>query len=344
MFTPRVNVRVPNANNPERALLFAELFLFRGPLELGQGGDGTLAFTHARPWALELRRSDHKLHAYRLVDGAWLEQTSQLPPVFSEEMSENVRRVSAAGDQSARLIVAYEEDELVKVTRWDPVANEYTQNVSFPGINPTLLMDATVQFAIPGSDIILFYQDPNAPGDIYYRYQAQNYGTPHVLYQHGAPIILDRAQGLAYRYQLLISNAAGTPLAEVLQSALYPVTARDVALIGAVTEDGVYQPVVISLEDEEDPLDIDALALDGEYTPVVMAREEGEDPLDFSALALDGAYTPVVIQYEDEEDPLDIDAAASDGAYDFVLLQRTEEEAPLEIGALALNGVYELDD
>lgn len=157
-----------------------------GPVDLAQPVDGTLPWTHSVPWAIELRRSDNKLHAYKRVGNSWVEQTSQLPPLFQEELGPNVRRVSAASDQSARLTVAYEENGIVKVTRWSPSQNQYVQNVSFPGYNPTLLMDATVSRSIPDSDIILFYQEADPGESVHYRLQRDGYGQEKTLIGSGA--------------------------------------------------------------------------------------------------------------------------------------------------------------
>ena len=115
---------------------------------------------------------------------------------------------------------------MVKVTRWDPPTNQYLQNVTFPGVDPQLLMDATVTRALFDSDVVLFYLSPDRL-KVMYRLQREVFGVPHELYAHPAPLVLDRAQALLYRYQLLVSGASGVPIegggvTQALRSSLYP--------------------------------------------------------------------------------------------------------------------------
>src|SRR5690606_31558708 len=103
--------------------------------------------------------NDLKLHAYQEdaeVRGVWHEITSPLPPVFDEPLPATARRVSFTFDQSARMVVALEDEGVIKVTRWDPSAGQYVQNVSFSGTDPYLAMDATWARYVPGSDVLLF--------------------------------------------------------------------------------------------------------------------------------------------------------------------------------------------
>src|SRR5690606_20539269 len=155
---PRVSQRVPSET------WFAELATAPGPQVIGVTGDNSFDTLFGREWLLEWSVEDDTLRLYQesaTHPGEWERVTSPLPPVFDEPLPATARRVSFAFDQSARMIVAVEDEGVVKVTRWDPSANQYVQNVSFDGHDPFVAMDATWVGRIPDSDVLLFYLSPD---------------------------------------------------------------------------------------------------------------------------------------------------------------------------------------
>lgn len=229
---------------------FAEVQALLGPQVIGDTADNTYAALYGRPYALILDAA-RVLRLYRgdPAGGSYAEVTSGLPSiVFGLTLPATARRFTAAFDQSARIIVAYEDGGLIYVTRW--TGSEYVQNVTFSGCDPQLVMDATLadprgyptladdgwsvreafdggirvlfewlagdpvvwlENAIPDSDVLLFYLTPDRT-QVQARVQRQLYDTPQLVRTYDQPVILDRAVALPGRYQLLVSYATGEPL------------------------------------------------------------------------------------------------------------------------------------
>lgn len=250
MFLPRASIRVLDEENDDgrNTLYFAELVAALGPQQIAQTGDNSYPVLFGAVYVLELRRDDNRLHLYRRTGTGWLDVTSSLPSGLQVDMSEDVRRITLAFDQSARPIVAYEENEIVKVTRWDTTQSQYSQNVTFTGTNPALMMDATLADpllfpesaqavinagisllfewlpdgqwrtnALPDSDIVLFYQTPDRQG-VRARVQRQGYGVVNVIHDYAEPVIFDDVVALFGAYQLLVSDDQGAPLEHMLIS------------------------------------------------------------------------------------------------------------------------------
>ena len=217
IFEPRRSQRAPG-------LYFYELSVAQGPLVLAAPGAGSYGELFGTNWLLEAR-ADLTTRFYQDTAAGWVEATQNLP--FIQSPTGRERRYSLAFNQTARVIFCYELDGVVKVTRWDPPTNSYLQNVTFPGVDPQLLMDATITKALGDSDVVLFYLSPDRTR-VMYRLQRETFGVAHELYAHTAPLVLDRAQALLYRYQLLVSDASGVPLqadgvTQALRSSLYPI-------------------------------------------------------------------------------------------------------------------------
>lgn len=240
--------------------------MFPGPQELGVTGDNTYDTLFGRAWAF-LKCDDDNWFLLQwvgaddlLVEGldspGW--KTVDEPLLALPGLVCGVqRRFSAAFDQSARLIVAYEEAGSVKVTRWDSGAGEYVQNVDFAGRDPCLLMDATLvdprgypsladdgwsvresffagvpvlfewlpepawrETAIPDSDVLVFYLSADRER-VLVRVQREVYSVERVIHDFGEAVVLDQAVALAGRYQLLVSDQVGVRLPEALISDAY---------------------------------------------------------------------------------------------------------------------------
>lgn len=217
--------------------LFAEIFQTAGPETIGDTKRGTVEDLFGWQWLAIIERSGI-LRAYQEIPdlpGEWREIEENLPPIFGTVLPGTARRMSFAFDQSARVIVALEVDQVVQVTRWDSEQNQYVQNVSFPGVNPVLTMDALARVPISESDVVLFYQPPDAQDQINYRLQRELYNLPHTIYLHDAPVILDRAEFIGPQLQLLVSDVEGNPLRAddgslgAVASDLYPIYVQDTA-------------------------------------------------------------------------------------------------------------------
>lgn len=216
-FRPTISDRVPSGTH------FAELYLSPGPEHIGVTGDNSYATMYGFDWLLVWDRDDGLLHLYQERDGAWHEVLDDLPPVFASPAPVGSRRWSLAFDQAARVILAYEDDAgVIRVTRWDAGLNQYVQNVTFAGADPCVVIDASWSFLIPGSDVLLFYLSTDRT-KVMCRVQRDIYAVEHLIWDYEQPVILDRVVALPYKYQVLVSDSAGSPLPDALVSALYPV-------------------------------------------------------------------------------------------------------------------------
>lgn len=241
---------------------YAEVATMLGPETIGDTADNSYAALYGRPYALVLDHETRRLRLFRGAPGggSYEEVTSAegLPAiVFDVAYPEGARRFTAAFDQSARMIVAYELDGVIRVTRW--TGSAYVQNVTFDGVDPCLLIDATLadprgyptaaadgwsvrdafdagirvlfewlagdpvvwlESAIPDSDVVLFYLTPDRLG-VRARVQRQLYATVQELADLEAPVVLDRAIALLGRYQLLLADEAGDVRDQMLVSGDY---------------------------------------------------------------------------------------------------------------------------
>lgn len=281
VFRPRVSRRVPSKT------WFAELATAPGPQVIGQTGDNSYDTLFGREWLLEWSVEDDRLRLYQESQthpGEWERVTSPLPPVFDSPLPATARRVTFCFDQSARIVVAVEDEGVIKVTRWDPGSGQYVQNVTFAGADPQLFMDATLadpagfpeevraaaqaglrvlfewlpdgswrESAVPDSDVVLFYLTTDRKG-VRARVQRQLFQTIHELHDYAAPVILDRVSPLPGAYQLLVSDATGAPLEHALVSDPYigdfqlAPAAEDELAAGVVPEDLVAQSELFNAE------------------------------------------------------------------------------------------------
>lgn len=240
MFQPRISQRVPSST------LFAEIFQAPGPQQIGVTGDNSYQTLFGRNWLAVIDR-EGVLRAYQeQAPGEWTEVSTDLPPIFGTVLPAGVRRISLAFDQSARAIVCYEQSGIVQVTRWDNEYQDYRQNVSFPGVDPVAVMDATWSRDIEASDVLLFYLTPDRRG-VRVRVQRDVYSVAHAVYDYEEAVILDRAAELSRRFELLLSDIRGAVLDHALVSGVYPLAPyrhRFGTLLQAVPLAGIYRSIV----------------------------------------------------------------------------------------------------
>ena len=330
--------------------------MMRGPQAIGDTGNNELDDLIGREWAFLFCDDDewyllqwaeeHHLEATPGLDNpGWAivtEPLLTLPPLTCGTQ----RHFSAAFDQAARLVVAYEEAETVLVTRWDIDLGSYTQNVNFAGVDPVLVFDATWAYTVPGSDVILFYLTTDRQR-LMARAQRDAYAIAYELWDFGRATVLDRVTRLPLRYQALASDDRGVPLIggegrTGLLSGLYPYPARERAVLGAEAESGEYLQVAIRRFPTE-PLALAGVAVDGAYAPIVTRVPVTEpDMVVVSAVAADGAHELIVFRAAALES-LSASAVASDGAHERVAIRYPHQQYDVDVGlsALAMDGVYE---
>lgn len=309
VFRPKVSERVPSRT------WFAELATAPGPQVIGQTGDNSYDTLFGREWLLEWSVEDDKLRLYQESlphPGEWERVLSPLPPIFDAPLPATSRRVTFCFDQSARIIVAYEHEGIVKVTRWDANLNQYLQNVSFTGADPYLAMDATWVRYIPGSDVLLFYLSSDRQ-KVMCRVQRETYAVEHELYAYDAPVILDRAYQLPWRYQVLLADAAGEPLDHALISGQYPI--RTVVVLDADGRviDGLYEQVAEALE-HTITVEGDAFVAAGAYEAPITDYAHVIS-LEGDGVVHSGLYEAVV-ELVEHTVTVDGDGAIASGSYD----------------------------
>ena len=333
VFRPRVSERTPSRT------WFAELATAPGPQVIGVTGDNSFDTLFGREWLLEWSVEDDTLRLYQeslTHPGEWERITTPLPPVFDSPLPGSARRVTFCFDQSARMVVAYEDEGVIYVTRWDPGLNQYVQNVSFAGHDPAVVMDATWAYDIPNSDVLIFYLSTDRTR-VMCRVQRELYADEHEMWDYGQQVILDRAVPAFLRYQLLVADSAGAPREKVLLSDPYPYPGLDhLHAYGRGPAAGALSLVVISRSADPEALSAGGLPpTGGSYAnPIIEAT------LDEHALAVacvsgptGGSLTPVTWAVDLDQNALAMIGVGgpTGGSYELVVINAPE--TPGEITA-----------
>jgi hypothetical protein len=359
-FTPRQSTRGTTE------YVFFELALASGPQAIGVTGDNSYETLYGREYLLVWDDQDGFVKLYRETAtlGEWDRITVGLPSqIFDVPLPDDVRHITFAFDQSARIIFVYEQAGLIFVTRWNPFTNAYVQNVSFAGVDPCLLMDATVADprgfpsaadgwsvreayyagirvlfewipdgqlrtnAIPDSDIVLFYLTPDRL-QVKARVQRQLYATANDLWTFAEPVVLDRAVALSGKYQLLVSDAAGDKRNDMLVSDDYIgdfiVNPQPVNLLpSGVAPESLVASSVIYPELVTDVAN--ATVTPSMRVEVVIYREEPVDPLD-SAVVPEAVRVEAVIYPEELVDEFDSSVTPELIRVETTTIRREEQE------------------
>lgn len=320
---------------------FAEFRMFPGPQEIAVTGDNSFATLFGRHWAvLFCGNNDFYLLQWDEDAGAWTVEEDPLLTLPTFTGAE--RSFTAAFDQSARLIFAYELDGMIKVTRWDADAGAYVQNVNFAGHDPALLMDASVTRRVPDSDVILFYVDTDRTS-LHYRVQRETYGTEHDLLfdeetavEYPAGMILDQAQALDYRFELLVAHPTGVKRQLALVSDHYPIPVRDELAVTAVPGLGAHRQTTV-LYESRDALSVTAMPGVGVYS-LTITQHAAAEALNVTALPGAGLYVETT-RITEAIEALDVTATPGLGVYDRTTFTHSADAA-LAIGASPGLGVY----
>ncbi len=330
---------------------FAELALARGPRVMAVTGGGSFADLFGYAWLALLDRRERRLRLFQAQAGGapwaiggdpaaaeWVE----VPVPDLVHQVEEVRHLALAFDQAARHVVAYERKGEVWVRQWDPVGQQYVMRGPWPGVDPVLVMDATVGYHVPDSDVLLFHLTPDRKA-LVMRVQRELYGTVHSVETFAEEAILDQGVALPYQFELLGSLASdpdGTGL--VLRSDLYPVRAEDslgTASLAAPAA-GVYWPVVVVRDLGVDSLGVANLSApaSGVYLPLVVIEDLGTDTLGTASLSApaSGVYHPVVVVQNLGADALGTAqlAAPSAGSYALAVVVVDLTQAPYGVDSL----------
>ena len=330
---------------------YPEFVMFHGPQTLAVTGDNSFNTLFGREWAFlfcdDLRHfvlqwvGSEDLIAEGLTSPGWKTVTDPLLALPAFDGSE--RAFTAAFDQSARLLIAYEKSGQILVTRFDTDVGTYVQNVTFAGVDPVLLMDATITRKVPDSDAILFYLTPDRQA-VKYRIQRESYGVEHNLVweddtpvEFGDGLVLDYAQALFYRFELLIGFVSGAKRPQALLSDLYPIPASDPLAVNAAPGLGEHRQEVRKHE-REDTLLVSA-APGVAVFDLTITRASGSEALAADASPGVGAYAETTRRTTQGPETLAADAAPAPGVYDRLIFR--DDAGPELLAVNASPGVGE---
>jgi hypothetical protein len=287
----------------------------QGPRAIGDTGDGEYPTLYGYAWMVAIT-DDEELRLFRAQQAGqpwpitgdpnaadWVETGSteftDLPhPVYA------MSHIALAFDQAARPILAYERANEVWVRQWNPITNQYVARGPFPGVDPTLLCDATVFYYIPDSDILLFYLSANRL-TLNHRVQREQFATERTINTFPNPVILDQALSTPYQVGLVgVTDAVKDTTGFAIFSNTYPVYLKDAMPPAAFTAPttGAYIPVVVIQDLGTDTLGSSTFTAPttGAYIPIVVIQDLGTEALGqgtFTAPTT-GAYIPVVVIYD----------------------------------------------
>jgi hypothetical protein len=327
---------------------FFELSLAQGPVAIGVTGDNELVDFIGTAWLLILDL-DMQLRLFRrgVALDEWEEITTLLPPVFDAPLPVGARRVSFCFDQSARIAVAYELAAEVFVTQWNPVTLEYVQRGPYAGVDPVLMFDAVWAYDITVSDVVLFYLTTDRER-VECRVQRDNFADARPLYDYAQPVVLDRVVRLGWKYQVLVSDAAGDPRElggglAALRSLLYPVNVTDEFAFSSSFSGGEYLLSMLTPDAEESPMAFGVTPGAWEYRPSVLDAAVEESPFGFEAIIGTAEYLLSLLDGTGIPDEFGFAATIGEAQYVFSLISQSEVETTTLGFAVSIGeGSYEL--
>lgn len=302
-----------------RTLLAPMVAWSPGPPAIGDTGDNSPGHMMGTTWLLQV-----------CPDGSWVlyrEDRGRLEVVPFDDPPDPVtataRHVSLCFDQSARVVLAWEDQGIIKVRRWDPSQNEYIENVSFAGVDPVVVFDAEWRYRVPDSDVLLFYLSSDRE-KVMCRVQRDVYGTEYEIWDYGQPVILDRVIATPLRYQILVSDQAGTPLPEMLLSAFYPYPTTNTLRVPALGPTAAsYTPIVIQTVRSEAALVASAGPTAGAYTDPMLFASLAETLAAVAEGSASGAYLDPIVHYAQTEDLSGAATGPTEADYALVVLNHT---------------------
>jgi hypothetical protein len=222
--TPRITT-VPPLASFQGPNLELELRLARGPIAIGEPGEGTYRELYSKDYAVFLDETG-RLRVYVSTGTSWVPVTEDLYPQ-PPHPGNQIRHIAACFDQAARLVLAYEINEQVYVYQWDIITNQYVTRGPFPGVDPVLIQDATIGFYPPDSDVLLLHLSTDRTRLIM-RVQRELYGTPRQVAVLPGPATLDQAIARPFFGQVVGTYVdSPTSTGFVVNTDLYPVYADE---------------------------------------------------------------------------------------------------------------------
>jgi hypothetical protein len=198
-----------------------ELRLTKGPIAIGQPGDGTYAELYSRDYLVFLDETG-RLRVFVSTGAGWVPVPEELYPQ-PPHPGDQIRHVGACFDQAARLVLAYELDQEVYIYQWDPITKQYATRGPFPGVDPVIVQDATIGFYPPDSDVLLLHLSTDRT-KLIMRVQRELYNTPREVEVFPKPVLLDQVNAFPY-YGQVVGSYVDSPQSTgfVMWTDVYPV-------------------------------------------------------------------------------------------------------------------------
>ena len=318
---PRSYVR---AFLPDGRALWAPCYAWApGPAQLATTGDGSYTTLYGESWMLQMC-PDGTWNLYHAIGSAM-----QLVPwdVTPPAATETARHPTLAFDQAARPAIAWEDASGIRLREFDEIGGAYQFIGPFPGHDPVLLTDATVNYHVGGSDVVLFYLNATR-SKLMYRVQNENFTTEHEHHDFGTAVVLDASDIGNYRFQLKYSDENGAVIPDsgtfrALLSDVYPihVTEHALATVGPPST-GEYNLVLITRTGQDaTSASIGALA-DGVLLNVILQQERTEAITSTVGALSDGTLFYVIIERDSVDEATAAVAALQDGALTFAVINR----------------------
>ena len=289
-----------------------------GPTTLASTGDGAYPTLYGSNWLLQICN-----------DGSWVlyrRDTNETLTVVPWDVTPPVAGLTArhptlAFDQAARPAIAWEDDNGIRLREYDEVNGAYHFVGPFDGHDPVLICDATVNYHVPDSDVVLFYLDADRE-TLCYRVQSENFATEHEHHTFSdPPVTLDLSDIGGFRLQLRYSDEHGAVIDEgdsfrAILSDVYPIYVQDelAGSLGLIALDSHLAATLYSPDAEG--VDASLASMSFELHEMVIPRHPDPDNLDASLGSMSFALPLVVLHRTPDGDGVDgtLGAAAFESA------------------------------
>jgi hypothetical protein len=277
-----------------------ELRFAKGPMAIGQPGDGTYAELYSKDYLVFLDETG-RLRVFVSTGSAWAPVSEDLYPQ-PPHPGDQIRHIGACFDQAARLVLAYELNEQVYVYQWDPVTQKYITRGPFPGVDPVVIQDATIGFYPPDSDVLLLHLSTDRTRLIM-RVQRELYNTPHEVAVLPRPALLDQVSAFPF-YGQVVGSYVDSPENNgfAIRTNTYPfppVYLYEQAGGASVSPptDWTLIPLVVTYDSSDIAITSDVLPpVEWDYIPIVVIKSWTEVAASAAVNPpLDWNYIPIVV-------------------------------------------------
>jgi len=264
-----------------------ELRLTKGPVAIGQPGDGSYTELYSKDYLVFLDETG-RLRVYVSTGAGWQPVPDELYPQ-PPHPGDQIRHIGACFDQAARLVLAYEFNQQVYVYQWNPITRQYVARGPFPGVDPVLIQDATIGFYPPDSDALLLHLSTERTRLIT-RVQRELYNTPREVAVFPRPVLLDQVSALPF-YGQAVGSYVDSPKSTgfAVRTDTYPVYLFETAASPVVNApvDWDYIPIVVTRDVGVEPAASGDMSppIEWEYIPLVVIRN-------WTEVAASGAVSP----------------------------------------------------